>query len=119
MRAEDALILSKRFTKQTAEGGGAIKGQDGFSPIVKVTDTENGHLVTIIDAAGEHSFEVRDGDAGKEPYDGEYEVTPKAFKSQSLSTAQKIMGEDVVVAAVPYAEVSNSSDGITATIADK
>lgn len=30
MRAEDALILSKRFTRDTAEGGGAIKGKDGF-----------------------------------------------------------------------------------------
>lgn len=115
MRPEDALILAKRFTRDTAEGGGAVKGKDGFSPLVSIQETEEGHIVTITDAAGSHSFEVKNG-AGS--YKGEYAVTPKAFASQSLATAQKVMGEDVVVAAIPYAEEENASKGLTAIIGD-
>lgn len=37
------------------------------SPTVEVTETENGHLVTITDAAGEKSFEVLNGDPGYSP----------------------------------------------------
>lgn len=115
MRAEDALILSKRFTRDTAEGGGAVKGKDGFSPTVSIQETEDGHAVTITDAAGPHTFEVKNG-AGL--YKGDYAVTPKAFASQSLATAQKVMGEDVLVAAIPYVEEENASAGLTAIIGD-
>lgn len=72
-------------------------------------------MVTITDAAGPHTFEVKNG-AG--PYKGNYAVTPKAFVSQSLDTAQKVMGENVVVAAIPYVEEENASAGLTAIIGD-
>lgn len=71
--------------------------------------------MTITDAAGPHTFEVKNG-AG--PYKGDYAVTPKAFASQSLATAQKVMGEDVLVAAIPYVEEENASAGLTAIIGD-
>ena len=41
-------------------------GQDGFSPVVTVTDTDNGHKVSIQDAQELHEFEVTDGKVGKE-----------------------------------------------------
>ena len=37
MSGDDALNLAKAYTRRSLEGAGAIKGQDGFSPII----TEN------------------------------------------------------------------------------
>jgi len=50
-----------------------------------------------------------------ELYSGDYNVTPKTTL-QVLPTAQKAMMDNVKVFAIPYAEVSNVSGGITATI---
>lgn len=48
-------------------------------------------------------------------YEGSYEVVPKVV-AQTLPTAQKIMQKDLVIAVIPYAEVSNLFDGKTVTI---
>jgi hypothetical protein len=50
-------------------------------------------------------------------YSGEYKVVPKAFDEQTLRTANKLLGEDIVVSEVPYFEVGNNSNGVTAYIA--
>lgn len=50
-------------------------------------------------------------------YEGEYEVIPKTI-AQILDTRQKFLSEDVLIEEIPYAEVSNNANGITATIAD-
>lgn len=39
-------------------------GQDGFSPIVTVTDITGGHRITITDATGNKTFDVMDGTGG-------------------------------------------------------
>ena len=49
---------------------------------------------------------------GGEPYEGEYEVTPK-ISSQTLATAKKLMKDDVMVKAIPYFDVSNPAGGQT------
>lgn len=49
---------------------------------------------------------------GGEPYEGEYEVTPK-ISSQTLATAKKLMKDDVTVKAIPYFDVSNPAGGQT------
>lgn len=46
------------------QGPAGQNGADGFSPVVTVEEIEGGHLVTITDASGEHSFEVLDGTGG-------------------------------------------------------
>jgi len=46
------------------QGPTGQNGEDGFSPVVTVEEIEGGHLVTITDASGEHSFEVLDGQGG-------------------------------------------------------
>lgn len=51
-------------------------------------------------------------------YDGEYEVTPKAYDEQTLETANRFMESDVTVHAVPYYETSNVS-GETVYIASE
>lgn len=56
--------------------------------------------------------------AGYSLYTGDYEVTPKAY-AQTLETANKLLTENIVVAAVPYHETSNDSDGLTVHIAEE
>lgn len=52
---------------------------------------------------------------GGDPYDGEYDITPKV-EAQTMPTKEKIMLEDVTIRAIPYAEVTNQSNGKTVTI---
>ena len=53
-----------------------------------------------------------------EYYKGDYAVTPKVT-AQTLPTAQKTMGEDLVVLAIPFYNVSNSSGGNTIIIGNE
>lgn len=48
-------------------------------------------------------------------YEGEYEVTP-AVQAQTLSTAGKLLQNNVKINEIPFAEVSNTSGGTTVTI---
>jgi hypothetical protein len=41
-----------------------LKGDDGFSPVVEVIETEGGHTVAITDAEGRKEFEVKNGEGG-------------------------------------------------------
>lgn len=50
-----------------------------------------------------------------ETYEGTYNIVPKGV-TQTLYTTDKLMKENVVVEKIPYYEVSNDSDGITAII---
>lgn len=52
---------------------------------------------------------------GYKDYDGSYLVTPKTVE-QSLSTTDKHMTQDVVIAEIPYYEVSNQQNGTTIII---
>lgn len=52
-----------------------------------------------------------------EEFEGPYEVKP-IIESHTLPTKDKLMKEDLVVLAIPYAEVTNLSNGITVTIGD-
>lgn len=52
-----------------------------------------------------------------ESFDGNYEVTPKAFESQTLETKDKLMKENITIKEIPYWESSNQSGGKTAYIA--
>jgi len=40
------------------------KGEDGFSPVIEVSETDGGHRVTVTDAEGVKSFVVADGAVG-------------------------------------------------------
>lgn len=51
-------------------------------------------------------------------YDGPYIVDPSAHNEIVLETDGLIMGNDVTVNKIYYAEVSNLADGMTAYIAD-
>ena len=62
--------LDRRITI-LERGGGGGGGEGGFSPIVEVKEIEGGHRVTIIDADGEHTFDVMDGKDGEDGKPGE------------------------------------------------
>ena len=64
MRADDALQQAKLYTRKTVLGMGAIKGQDGFSPTIEVTETEVGQIVTVEDKNGVENFVILDGEDG-------------------------------------------------------
>lgn len=53
------------------------------------------------------------------PYEGPYEVTPKAWLDQTLETEGLLMTDDVTVFKVPYYETVNLFDGKTAYIAEE
>lgn len=59
---------------------------------------------------------IRAAPESMEIYDGPYSVTP-TVQDQILATAQRYMRDDITVTAIPYAEVSNASNGKTVTIA--
>lgn len=50
-------------------------------------------------------------------FEGPYEVKPLT-ESQTLSTKDKLMTDDLVVLSIPYAEVTNLANGITVTIGE-
>lgn len=50
------------------------------------------------------------------PYTGEYEVVSKIDYDEALDTAKKYLSRNIIVKAIPYAEVSNESGGRTVTI---
>lgn len=52
------------FKGTEAEWLASLVGDDGFSPVVSVSAITGGHKVTITDASGDHSFDVKDGAAG-------------------------------------------------------
>ena len=58
---QQALSLSKKYTKETAEGMGAVKGKDGFSPIISTRQVEDGTEVSITDATHTETFTVKNG----------------------------------------------------------
>lgn len=64
MDALQALALAKKYTAETMQGAGAIKGDDGFSPTVSISTIDGGHRVTITDATGTNTFDVMDGSDG-------------------------------------------------------
>lgn len=49
-------------------------------------------------------------------YVGDYVITPNTTEDITLETAKKLLVNDLVVEKIPYAEVTNNSNGKTITI---
>lgn len=52
-------------------------------------------------------------------YEGTYNVIPKAFKEQTLETANKLLKNDIIIEKIPYWETGNDSNGVTVYIAEE
>lgn len=98
-------------------------GKDGFSPIVEVAETENGHSVKITDAEGEHTFEVangKDGADGKTPVKGvdyftktdKQEIANEVAQTIPLPKAVFVVTATVDFANMCLANVSHSLEEI-------
>mgnify|MGYP006903493105 len=55
---------------------------------------------------------------GGKPYEGDYEVTPKADSAVVLPTKDRFLSQDVNVKKIPYFETSNKT-GVTVYIASE
>ncbi|MBS6180588.1 MAG: hypothetical protein KH921_07345 [Erysipelotrichaceae bacterium] len=88
---------------------------------IKPLESLTGTISAECTLSGELS--CNDGLVGKlsvtseyDAYTGNYQVIPHAFNAQTLNTANRLLKEDIIVAAIPYWETSNDSDGLTAYI---
>lgn len=61
------ILVAVESALTEAKENGEFDGNDGFSPIVNVTEIEGGHRVTITDAEDTEIFDVLDGEKG-DPY---------------------------------------------------
>lgn len=82
---------------------------------ISACSTLSGRLSCVGGLSGSLSVSPSSGD--HETYNGEYSVVPKAFASQTLETAGKLMTKNVTVLEVPYFETDNEADGKTVYIA--
>lgn len=85
----------------------AIRSKGGTSDTLIFPDG----FVTAISAI--HTAEV-----GVPEYTGPYDITP-SFSVQTLSTAKRLMQQDVTIRKIPQYEVSNDSSGYTLIIGDE
>lgn len=88
---------------------------------IKALESLTGSISTECTLSGKLSCE--DGLNGKlsvateyDAYTGDYQVIPHAYDVQTLNTKHRVCKENIIVAAIPYFETSNDSDGVTAYI---
>ena len=67
MTGDQAYVLAKNYTKQSLEGAGALKGKDGFSPIITENpdNTEDIYKLDITTAYGTFTTPDLKGDDGE------------------------------------------------------
>lgn len=72
MSGDTALALAKSYVKKTLQGGGALKGQDGFSPTVKENpnNTADDYRFDVTDKNGTFTTPNLIGKEGKNGKDG-------------------------------------------------
>ena len=85
---------------------GTLKGTVKSAGTIKGTVKSVGGVTGRIYVSAEYQNEA---------YTGPYEVEPSS-EEQILLTKEKNMAEDLIIRPIPYAEVTNTSQGITAMI---
>lgn len=88
---------------------------DGELTLITVFD---GELSNLLELDGELGIFTNSGGSVYPIYDGETEVTPRAYHEVVLDTDGKVMPSDVTVFRVPYYENPNT-DGTTVYIANE
>lgn len=94
---------------------GVIQAEDTLIGAVSKGGEIQGRLDTQSTLVGSVGFPKCDYPL---PYEGTYDVIPKAYTMQTLATSDKYMEDDVRVHEIPYFETSNVS-GTTVYIADE
>lgn len=95
--------------KDGANGKDGINGVDGFSPRVDIDVISGGHKIVIVDAEGEHSFNVLNGKDGAKGDKG----------AQGIPGDKGDKGETGADGFSPSAKVERTASGAKITITDK
>ena len=61
MKPQDSLQLAKSYVKKTMQGAGALKGKDGISPDIEVTETDKEYIIHITDANSDDEIKLPKG----------------------------------------------------------
>ncbi len=88
-----------------------------FEETEQCFDCEMSESDTTFDVSFDESVVIEQY-TNADPYDGDYEVTPR-IAAQTLPTAGKLMAQDVTVREIPRYDVSNTSGGTTIFIANE
>lgn len=56
------LALANQYTEESLAGAGALKGKDGFSPVIAQKKIPGGTEVSITDSSHTETFEIKDGE---------------------------------------------------------
>lgn len=96
------------------------KGDDGFSPVVEVSEITGGHEVSVTDATGTHTFDVMDGADGQPGRDGaDGQPGQDGADGKDGADGQPgADGKDGKDGVSPSASISKSGDTATITITD-
>lgn len=88
------LAVSKKYTAKTAEGMGAVKGQDGFSPIIteNANNTESEYRLNITTKDGTFTTDNLKGIQGQQGEQGKQGLRGEQGK-QGVEGKQGIQGE--------------------------
>ena len=79
---------------------------DDDGDLVLIEEPENDIELVMIDPVSEHY----------DPYEGEYEVTPRLNYEQILETKDKVSLDDVTVLPIPVVYTTNPYDGMTVVV---
>lgn len=103
LRGEDALILAMDYTEQTLKGQGALKGEDGFSPVItentntgdvyKLDITTKDGKITTPNLVGKQGIQGEIGPQGK-PADNPI-VSENADNTDEIYKLDLTVGETV------------------------
>lgn len=135
---DEAPAFNFAFSGLKGETGEGTKGDDGFSPVAKVEQTENGATITITDKTGTTTASVENGSDGNTPRVSALasvtdttgtpsvnvtkigsELTPVfnfEFSGLKGETGQGTKGDDGFS---PIASIQETDTGATITITDK
>ena len=88
-------MIGNLSKSKTLKGEQGKPGNDGYSPKVSVTETDNGHTVSIQDKYGLHTFEVENGRDGEgsnyETEIADIEIITNGFKATFNTPLEKGM----------------------------
>ena len=111
---EDEIVLEMNGIGPIGPKGVPGERGTGISKIEKTSTSGLVDTYTIYFTDGtEFNYDITNGVVYY--YNGPYEVTP-SINSQSLSTMNLVMRDNVNINQIPYQEVSNLSGGYTAII---
>lgn len=125
---KDALGGDKTYNGTEPVTVEALRGEDGYSPTIEVSDTDGGHQLTIKDKNGTQTVDIKDGAGGDYDisgaikslkletsavasylHNGSRRYTPRGFNTSSR-TVKDTVGDANLSHNIPYAAAGITSD---------